>query len=99
LYTANHNSIDSIAQLVEHNTFNVGVLGSSPSRVTNFFLLRLKLILRRGAGVVTEQIANLSSGNRCQGSNPCLSAERVFIKKPLFLFVYQPLLSFLFRWL
>ncbi len=25
---------DSIAQLVEHNTFNVGVLGSSPSRVT-----------------------------------------------------------------
>lgn len=25
---------DSVAQLVEHNTFNVGVLGSSPSRVT-----------------------------------------------------------------
>ena len=29
---------------------------------------------RRGAGVVTEQIANLSTGNGCQGSNPCLSA-------------------------
>ena len=29
---------DSIAQLVEHNTFNVGVLGSSPSRVTNYFI-------------------------------------------------------------
>src|SRR5690554_46709 len=28
----------------------------------------------RGAGVVTEQIANLSAGNRRQGSNPCLSA-------------------------
>ena len=28
----------------------------------------------RGAGVVTEQIANLSTGNRRQGSNPCLSA-------------------------
>ena len=25
---------DLVAQLVEHNTFNVGVLGSSPSRVT-----------------------------------------------------------------
>ena len=30
---------------------------------------------RRGAGVVTEQIANLSAGNRRQGSNPCLSAS------------------------
>lgn len=28
----------------------------------------------RGAGVVTEQIANLSTGNRRQGSSPCLSA-------------------------
>ena len=26
---------DSLAQLVEHNTFNVGVLGSSPRRITN----------------------------------------------------------------
>ena len=25
---------DSLAQLVEHNTFNVGVMGSSPMRVT-----------------------------------------------------------------
>ena len=25
---------DSVAQLVEHNTFNVGVLGSSPSWIT-----------------------------------------------------------------
>ncbi len=32
------NNLDSIAQLVEHNTFNVGVLGSSPSRVTNYNL-------------------------------------------------------------
>ena len=28
---------DSIAQLVEHITFNDGVLGSSPSRVTKLF--------------------------------------------------------------
>ncbi len=26
--------IDSVAQSVEHNTFNVGVLGSSPSGIT-----------------------------------------------------------------
>ena len=28
-------SDDSLAQLVEHNTFNVGVLGSSPRRITD----------------------------------------------------------------
>ena len=27
-------SKDPLAQLVEHNTFNVGVLGSSPKRIT-----------------------------------------------------------------
>ncbi len=26
---------DSLAQLVEHNTFNVGVLGSNPKRITD----------------------------------------------------------------
>ena len=26
--------LDSLAQLVEHNTLNVGVLGSSPKRIT-----------------------------------------------------------------
>jgi hypothetical protein len=26
--------LDSVAQLVEHNTFNVGVLGSNPSGIT-----------------------------------------------------------------
>ena len=28
---------DSLAQLVEHNTFNVGVSGSSPERITKKF--------------------------------------------------------------
>ncbi len=28
-------SKDPLAQLVEHNTFNVGVMGSSPMRVTS----------------------------------------------------------------
>jgi len=37
------NKKDSIAQLVEHNTFNVGVLGSSPSRVTFFILWVVRL--------------------------------------------------------
>ena len=33
LFTRSTNG-DSLAQLVEHNTFNVGVLGSSPRRIT-----------------------------------------------------------------
>jgi hypothetical protein len=30
-----NNRQDSVAQLVEHYTFNVGVLGSSPSGITS----------------------------------------------------------------
>lgn len=30
----NFYKVDLVAQLVEHNTFNVGVLGSSPSGIT-----------------------------------------------------------------
>ena len=30
-------AVDSLAQLVEHNTFNVGVVGSSPTRITKVF--------------------------------------------------------------
>ena len=29
-----HHKVDPLAQSVEHNTFNVGVLGSSPKRIT-----------------------------------------------------------------
>ena len=32
--TASFYRSDPLAQLVEHNTFNVGVLGSSPKRIT-----------------------------------------------------------------
>jgi hypothetical protein len=35
LHPHSRNEYDSIAQSVEHITFNDGVLGSSPSRVTN----------------------------------------------------------------
>ena len=34
MHPQNAKPVDSVAQQVEHNTFNVGVLGSSPSRVT-----------------------------------------------------------------
>nr|AOE06131.1 hypothetical protein [uncultured bacterium] len=34
--------------------------------------------LRRGARVVMEQIANLSTGNCRQGSSPCLSAKHFY---------------------
>jgi hypothetical protein len=34
LYLHPQKTNDSLAQLVEHNTFNVGVLGSSPRRIT-----------------------------------------------------------------
>ena len=47
-YICTRNTIsmhDSIAQLVEHNTFNVGVLGSSPSRVTFLLFMYLLQIL------------------------------------------------------
>lgn len=43
------------------------------SAFTDIFLEKA----RRGARVVMEQIANLSSGNRCQGSSPCLSALEI----------------------
>lgn len=35
-----NNGVDPLAQLVEHNTFNVRVMGSSPMRVTVFLPLK-----------------------------------------------------------
>ena len=32
--------VDPLAQSVEHNTFNVGVLGSNPKRITSTKMLR-----------------------------------------------------------
>ncbi len=37
--------IDSLAQQVEHNTFNVGVLGSSPRRITQKKAIILKKVI------------------------------------------------------
>ena len=53
--------IDSLAQLVEHNTFNVGVLGSSPKRITKFFHLLASL-----AQLVEHDTLNVG----VQGSSP-----------------------------
>ena len=53
-------AVDSVAQQVEHNTFNVGVLGSSPSRVTEKalnivqgFFVSLSFPLLPGASVAS----------------------------------------------
>ena len=37
--------INSLAQQVEHNTFNVGVLGSSPRRITQKKAIILKKVI------------------------------------------------------
>ncbi len=37
LHSLNGTKGDPLAQLVEHNTFNVGVLGSNPKRITKRF--------------------------------------------------------------
>ena len=37
--------VDSLAQQVEHNTFNVGVLGSSPRRITQKKAIILKKVI------------------------------------------------------
>ena len=52
---------DFVAQLVEHNTFNVGVLGSSPSGITKnhseksgFFVYKQKIFKRPSHGATTD---------------------------------------------
>ena len=41
---------DSVAQPVEHNTFNVGVLGSSPSEITNNTQVTQRLLIKKDPG-------------------------------------------------
>ena len=47
-------TVDLVAQLVEHNTFNVGALGSSPSGITETKPLR-GLILSKGLNSLQNQ--------------------------------------------
>ena len=58
--------IDSLAQSVEHNTFNVGVLGSSPKRITK--------ITASLAQLVEHDTLNVG----VQGSSPWGSTKAVF---------------------
>ena len=62
---APQNTEDPLAQLVEHNTFNVGVLGSSPKRITRrkvfsnedlFFLLRV-VTSKRGSFFIADKVS------------------------------------------
>ena len=46
---------DSVAQLVEHDTLNVGVLGSIPSRVTGFIQFIFHFMKGLGSSVGRAQ--------------------------------------------
>ena len=45
LHSLNGTKDDPLAQLVEHNTFNVGVLGSNPKRITTDEEFRKKFLV------------------------------------------------------
>ena len=49
---------DSLAQLVEHNTFNVGVSGSSPERVTR------KRVFRSIPALLAQLVEQLTLNQR-----------------------------------
>ena len=57
-----HKRFDSLAQQVEHNTFNVGVLGSSPKRITKRSFLQAPLFHRTSSPSILD-ISNLFSQN------------------------------------
>ena len=58
--------IDSLAQQVEHNTFNVGVLGSSPRRITQKKAIILKKVIAFFifAQMVPDEVPVLCRGQR-----------------------------------
>jgi hypothetical protein len=55
--------LDSVAQLVEHITFNDGVLGSNPSRVTRRHLLKC-------GDSVAQLVEHITFNDGVLGSNP-----------------------------
>ena len=58
--------IDSLAQQVEHNTFNVGVLGSSPRRITQKKAIILKKVIAFFifAQMVPDEVGSVVMGQR-----------------------------------
>ncbi len=76
-------TVDSVAQLVEHLTFNQRVSGSNPDRITNYFLVLQSI----SVDSVAQLVEHLTFNQRVSGSNPdritnyCLflnTAEKVF---------------------
>jgi hypothetical protein len=63
---------DSIAQLVEHITFNDGVLGSSPSRVTTLQTPKLDL--------VAQLVEHITFNDGVLGSSPSQVTTKSFSK-------------------
>ena len=60
--------LDPLAQQVEHNTFNVGVLGSSPKRITKNPIIRVGIFPQQGA---IAQLVEQRTENPCvTGSIP-----------------------------
>ena len=67
---------DSLAQQVEHNTFNVGVLGSSPRRITKkplkkrLFLwsadIRMRRVVRRRRLLSTKMVSFVDAVRKLQ---------------------------------
>ncbi|MEN9323534.1 MAG: hypothetical protein RIT03_697 [Bacteroidota bacterium] len=67
---------DSIAQLVEHITFNDGVLGSSPSRVTTLQTPKLDLI--------AQLVEHITFNDGVLGSSPSQVTQSRSLRGRLF---------------
>ena len=59
-----------------YTNFGLSILNNIKKKIVYFVWGTITFVFPfwRGARVVMEQIANLSTCKRCQGSNPCLSA-------------------------
>ncbi len=60
---------DSVAQPVEHNTFNVGVLGSSPSGITKATNPRF-VAFSFVVGLLAQLVEHVTLNDGVQGSSP-----------------------------
>ena len=60
---------DPLAQSVEHNTFNVGVLGSNPKRITLFSLVR-RVCLDPHFGAIAQLVEQRTENPCVPGSIP-----------------------------
>ena len=64
---------DPLAQLVEHNTFNVGVLGSSPKRITKHTFKQFN----------KEDFTSVKSSFYCKNGNKNKTNEKVIMAHPI----------------